>query len=154
MQYEKCPRETKLGSGSGYLKVILRAEATGHNMLSVFEARKLPTSEYKSILDYDKVIASLRSNGIRQQHATFAQKPEDMSRRGHVPFRVLGHQNTAISALSRSVISIEAGLCVMQNGTPARSSATCEVTPQAQNTGTSRGHMGTTSPPYSTRLRS
>ena len=46
-------------------------------------------------------------------------------------------QSTARLALRRSVISIEDGACVMQNGGLAFLTASCGVNPQAQNTGIS-----------------
>jgi len=43
--------------------------------------------------------------------------------------------------LSRSEMTIEPGLCVMHSDGRARSTASCGVTPQAQNTGSSSGRI-------------
>lgn len=51
------------------------------------------------------------------------------------------NQRIARLAFSRSEITIEPGLCVMQNDGRARSTASCAVTPQAQNTGISSGRI-------------
>ena len=51
------------------------------------------------------------------------------------------NQRIARLAFSQSEITIEPGLCVMQNDGRARSTASCAVTPQAQNTGISSGRI-------------
>ena len=55
-------------------------------------------------------------------------------------------QSAASFVLRRSVISIDPGACVMQNSGFTAAIAACGVTPQAQNTGSSSGPIGTASP--------
>lgn len=55
-------------------------------------------------------------------------------------------QITARLLLSQSVTSMQPGAWVMHSSGLAASIATCGVTPQAQNTGTSPGSIGTASP--------
>jgi hypothetical protein len=62
------------------------------------------------------------------------------SRRGEPDYK------TDKCVFRRSVMSMVPGLWVMAMGGRAVRIATCGVTPQAQNTGTSPGAMGTASP--------